>query len=85
MKTLRNNMNKDGICLLCTKLINPKRRIRIFKYEEETEVSKILCKIFFLGVLCVTVYCVSPKDEKFGSISIANEGICELYIVKYMD
>ena len=31
------------------------------------------------------MYCVSHKGEKLQSISIANEGICELYKVKYMD
>ena len=38
--------------------------------------------MFFLEVLCIV--CVS-QGEKLRSISIPNEGICELYNVKYMD
>ena len=53
MEAIRKNVNKDGICLLCLKRTDPKQRIRIFKHREETEVSKILWKYFFLEVLCV--------------------------------
>ena len=52
MEAIRTNVNKNGICLLCLKLIDQKQRIRIFKHGEETEVSKILWKYFFLEVLC---------------------------------
>ena len=46
-------MNKDGICLLGLRPIDPKQRIIIFKHRDETEVSKILRKFkgdnVFLG------------------------------------
>ena len=40
--TLNKNVNKDGICLLGLRPIDPKQRIKIFKHRDETEVSKIL-------------------------------------------
>ena len=44
METPSKNVNKDGICLLGSRPINPKQRIIIFKHRDETEVSKILRK-----------------------------------------
>ena len=57
METPLKNVNKDGICLLCSRPIDPKQRIIIFKHRDETEVSKILRKFkvddVFLGcVVC---------------------------------
>ena len=42
METPRKNVNKDGICLLGSRPIDPKQRIIIFKHRVETEVSKIM-------------------------------------------
>ena len=52
-------MNKDGICLLGQRPIDPTQRIIIFKHRDGTEVSKILRKFkgdmtFFLDVLCLS-------------------------------
>ena len=44
METPHKNVNKDGICLLGSRPIDPKQRIIIFKHRDETEVSKILLK-----------------------------------------
>ena len=41
METPRKNVNKDGICLLGSRPIDPKQRIRIFKHRDETEVPNI--------------------------------------------
>ena len=53
MEIPRKNVNKDGICLLGSRSINPKQRIIVFKHRDETEVSKILRKLkgddVFLG------------------------------------
>ena len=59
METPRKNVNKDGICLLGSRPIDPKQKFRIFKHRVEIEVSKILRKFntddVFLGdVLCVS-------------------------------
>ena len=62
METPRKNVNKDGICLLGSRPIDPKQRIIIFKHRDETEVSKILQNskemTFFSDVLCVSRPCV---------------------------
>ena len=42
METPRKNVNKDGICLLGSRPIDPKQKIIIFKHRDETEMSKIL-------------------------------------------
>ena len=62
METPRKNVNKEGICLLGLRLIDPKQRIRIFKHRDETEVSKY-CEnskemTLFSDVLCVSRPCV---------------------------
>ena len=62
METPRKNVNKDGICLLGSRPIDPKQRIRIFKHRDETEVSKY-CEnskemSLFSDVLCVFRPCV---------------------------
>ena len=72
METPRKNMNKDGICLLSSRPIDPKQRIIIFKHRDETEVSKILRKFkgdaVFLGcVVFISTVCikwVSCKGKK---------------------
>ena len=63
METPPKNVNKDGICLLGSRPINPKQRIIIFKHRDETEVSKLLRKfkgdeVFLVGcvVFISTVY-----------------------------
>ena len=62
MEIPRKNVNKDGICLLGSRPIDPKQRIRIFKDRDETEVSKY-CEnskemTLFSDVLCVSRPCV---------------------------
>ena len=62
METPLKNVNKDGICLLGSRSIDPKQRIIIFKHSDETEVSKN-CEIskemtFFSDVLCLSRPCV---------------------------
>ena len=72
METPRKNLNKDGICLLGWRSIDPKQRIIIFKHRDETEVSKILRKFkvddVFLGcvvfISTVCIKCVSRKGKK---------------------
>ena len=72
METPRKNLNKDGICLLGSRSIDPKQRIIIFKHRDETEVSKILRKFkvddVFLGcvvfISAVCIKCVSRKGKK---------------------
>ena len=64
MLTPRKNVNKDGICLLEWRLIDPKQRIII----DETEVSKILRKFkgdeVFLGCLvCVFNVCLAKAKN----------------------
>ena len=41
METSLKNVNKEGICLLGSRSIDPNQRIIIFKHRDETEVSKI--------------------------------------------
>ena len=56
-------------CLLGSRPIDPKQRIRMFKHRDETEVSKILRKLiedyvflrFFVCILPVCIKCVSHK------------------------
>ena len=70
-------MNKDGICLLGSRPIDPKQRIIIFKHRDETEVSKILQKFkgddVFLGcvvrisTMCI-ILCVSRKGNKYTKV-----------------
>ena len=71
METPRKNVNKDEICFLGSRLIDPKQRIIIFKHRDETEVSKTL-QIFkgddvFLGCVVFTstvcIKCMSRKDK----------------------
>ena len=57
METPRKNVNKDGICVLGSRPIDPKQRIIIFKHRDETEVSKY-CENsngddVFSGMCCV--------------------------------
>ena len=67
-ETPRKNVNKDGICLLGSRPIDPKQRIIIFKHRDETDVSKILRKFkgddVFLGcvvrISTVCIKCVPP-------------------------
>ena len=51
------SVNKDGICLLGLRPIDPKQRIIIFKLRDDSEVSKILRKFkrddFFSRMCCV--------------------------------
>ena len=62
METPRKNVNKDGICLLGSRPIDPKQRIRIFNHRDETEVSKYYENskemTLFSDVLCVSRPCV---------------------------
>ena len=65
-------MNKEGICLLCSKPIDPKRRVKIFKHGEETNVSKILRNFLgdnvFLGsVVCYGCLTKAKNLEPFQS------------------
>ena len=72
METLCKNVNKDGICLLGSRTIDPKQRIIIFKHRDEAEVSKILRKfkgddvflrrVVFISTVCII--CVSLKGKK---------------------
>ena len=72
METPRKNVNKDGICLLGSRPIDPKQRIIIFKHRDETEVSKILRKFkgddVFLGcvvrISTVCIKCMPRKGKK---------------------
>ena len=72
METPRKKVNKDRICLLGSRPIDPKQRIIIFKHRDETEVSKILRKFkgdeVFIGcVVCIStvcIKCVSRKGKK---------------------
>ena len=62
LETPHKNVNKDGICLLGWRPIDPKQRIRIFKHRDDTEVSKY-CEnskemTLFSDVLCVSRPCV---------------------------
>ena len=75
METPRKNVNKDGICLLGSKPIDPKQNIIIFKHRDETEVSKILRKFIgegvFIGcIVCIStvcIKCVSRKGKKLST------------------
>ena len=63
MKTQRKNLNKDGICLLGSRLIDPKQTIIIFKHRDKTEVSKILRKfkgddVFLRCAVCISTMCI---------------------------
>ena len=62
METPRKNVNKDGICLLDSRPIDPKQRIIIFKHRDETQLSKNCKKskemTLFSDVLCVSRPCV---------------------------
>ena len=71
METPRKNMDKDGICLLCSRTIDSKQRNILFKHRDETEVSKILRKFkddVFLGrvvfISTVCIKCVSRKGKQ---------------------
>ena len=72
METLSKKVNKDGICLLGSRTVDPNQRIIIFKHRDETEVSKILRKFkgddVFLGsvvyISTVCIKCVSRKGKK---------------------
>ena len=48
-------MNKDGICILGSKPIDPKQRIIIFKHRDETQKYRENSKevTFFSDVLCL--------------------------------
>ena len=72
METPHKNVNKDGICVLGSRPIDPKQRIIIFKHRDETEVSKY-CKnskgddvflgcVVFISTVCIK--CVSRKSKK---------------------
>ena len=50
METLHKNVNKDGICFLGSRPIDPKQRLITFKHRDETEVSNILRKFKGDGV-----------------------------------
>ena len=72
METPGKNMNKDGICLLGSRQIDPKQRIIIFKHRDETEVSKY-CEnskemTYFIGcvvrISTMCIKCVSHKGKK---------------------
>ena len=57
VETPRKNVNKEGICLLCSKQVDPKRSIKIFKHGEETNVSKILRTFLLDDVFLGSVVC----------------------------
>ena len=61
METRRKHVNKDGICLLGSRPIDPKQRIIIFKHRDETEVSKILRKFKGDDVFLRCVVCIRPS------------------------
>ena len=60
------------VCLLGSRPIDPKQRIRIFKHRDETEVSIILQKssemTFFSDVLvvCISAVCVFKRVSRKG-------------------
>ena len=71
MEILRKNVNKDGICLLGSRQIGPKQRIRFSKTK-----MKLICQkychnssevTFFSDVLCVSrpvcIKCLSRKAK----------------------
>ena len=68
METPHKNVNKDGIRLLGSRLIDPKQRIIIFKHRDETEVSKIFQKFkgddVFLRCLCISTLCIKCVSRK---------------------
>ena len=64
METPPKNVNKDGICILSARPINPKQRIIIFKHRDETEVSKILRKFVFLECVVRISTRVSRKGKQ---------------------
>ena len=69
METPRKNVNKDGICLLGSRSIDPKQRIRIFKHRDETEVSKY-CEnskemTLFSDVLCIATVCIKKQKTNY--------------------
>ena len=71
METPRKNANKDGMCLLGSRPIDPKQRIIIFKHRDETEVSKILQKFkeddVFLGcVVFISTMCIKCRVSRKG-------------------
>ena len=69
MEIPHKNVNKDGICLLGSRPIDPKQKFIIFKHREETEMSKILRKFkgddVFLGcVVCISTVCYKCVSRK---------------------
>ena len=46
------------VCLLGSRPIDPKQRIRIFTHRDETEVSIILQKSSDVLVVCISAVCV---------------------------
>ena len=69
METPHKSVNKDGICLLGSRQIDPKQRIRIDKHRDKTEVSKIVPKFIgydaFLGfVVCISTVCIKCVSHK---------------------
>ena len=68
METPPKNVNKEGICLLCSKPVDPKQRIKIFTQGEEINVSKILQNFLgdnvFLGSVVCYGYLTKAKNFK---------------------
>ena len=63
METPRKHVKKMEFCLLGSRPIDPKQRIRMFKHRDETEVSNILRKFIeddvFLGFfVCISTVCI---------------------------
>ena len=74
METPLKNVNKDGICLLGSRPIDPKQSIIIFKHRDETDVSKILQKFIgdrvFLGcAVCISTVCIKCVSRKCKKLS----------------
>ena len=57
-ETPRKKVNNDGICFLCIKSVEPKRRIKICKHGEETEVSQVLRNLVGEEVYLGNIVCV---------------------------
>ena len=71
-KTPRKNVNNDGICFLCIKSVEPKRRIKICKHGEKTEVSQVLRNLVgeevFLGnIVCAPCLNRAKNFDSFQS------------------
>ena len=74
METQRKNVNKDVICLLGSRPMDPKQRIIIFKHRDETEVSKILGKfkgddVFLRCVVRISTVCIKCLSRKSKKIT----------------